>query len=452
MKNGSNARGVVGAIFSALLAFGAMTRPAVAADSYTFTLDSAVSEAIRTSDDLAIAAKQVEIDRRQAGIDGSRALPTLNANAAATHYDGASTVSLSSAGPQIELLPNHSEDLWLAVALPLDITGQVSASVRQARIQTAIDELAVRQKQIAIVLRVRRVYYDVLRAEHRVTVSQSALDSAMAQQTLAAKLVAQEMGQKIDLHRADTQVAVAQQDLMQAQVGLDIARQVFNDLVGRPLADDVNLDDTSEASLAAPLASTIDPAELSKDLDRAHMDRPDLLAADLARRAAKIGVKLARTGLDPTVSLNASAHYLPTTSFMMPRDRTADVTLMLNVPLYDGGATHDRVAAAKASEEQASISLDKATRTADLAVRQAYCNLASAAGQIGAADTALTEATAARRLAQTRYEGQVGIYLEVTDSQSALVTAQNNQINAVYDYLIAGAQLEYEIGGAEISK
>jgi len=451
MKNSSNARGAVGAVFSALLAFGALARPAVAASS-SFTLDRAVAEAIRTSDDLALAAKQVEIDRRQAGIDASRALPTLNANAAATHYDGASTVSLSSAGPQIELLRNHSEDLWFAVALPLDITGQVSASVRQARIQTAIDELALRLKQIAIVLRAKRTYYDVLRAEHRVHVAQSALDSAIAQQVLAAKLVAQEMGQKIDLHRADTQVAVAQQDLMRAQVGFDIARQVFNDLVGRPLADDVNLDETAGVSPTAPLSSKIDPSELVKDLDRAHSARPDLIAADLARRAAKIGVKLARTGLDPTVSINASTHYLPTTSFMMPRDRTADVTIMLNVPLYDGGATRDRVAVAKASEEQASISLDKATRSADLAVRQAYYNRASAAGQIGAANTALTEAEAARRLAQTRYEGQVGIYLEVTDSQSALVTAQNNQINAVYDYLIAGAQLEYEIGATEISK
>jgi outer membrane protein TolC len=84
-----------------------------------------------------------------------------------------------------------------------------------------------------------------------------------------------------------------------------------------------------------------------------------------------------------------------------------------------------------------------------LAVRQAYYNVTSAAAQIDSANTALQEAIVARRLAQTRYEGQVGLYLEVTDSQAALVAAQNNQVNAVYDYLIARAQLEYEIGGGK---
>lgn len=428
----------------------------VQADSASFSLDRAVADALRTSDDLAFAAKQVEIDRSQTVIAGSRNLPSIGASAAATRYDGASDVSLPGMGAPIELLGTHSEDLWLSVALPLDVTGQVSASVRQSRIQTAVDELALQQQRNALVLRVKRVYYDVLRSEHRVRVAQSALESAAAQKELAAKLVAQEMGQKIDLRRADTQVAVAQQDLTRAQNDLEIARQTFNDLVGRPLSADVNLDDipgvamrssqSESGTLFTAPAGRINIDDLNKDLDRAHLFRPDLLSADLSARASRIGVKLARVGLEPTVSLSAGAHYLPTTSFMMPRDRTAEVTVMVNVPLYDGGATRDRVQAAKAREAQSALGLDMARKAVDLSVRQAYYNVVSASGQIDSANTALQQALTARRLAQTRYEGQVGLYLEVTDSQAALVAAENNQVNAVYDYLLACSQLEYETG------
>jgi outer membrane protein len=62
----------------------------------------------------------------------------------------------------------------------------------------------------------------------------------------------------------------------------------------------------------------------------------------------------------------------------------------------------------------------------------------------------LQQAIAARQLAQVRYEGQVGTYLEVTDAQSALVQAENSQVNAVYDYFVARAQFENSIGVPQI--
>ena len=84
-----------------------------------------------------------------------------------------------------------------------------------------------------------------------------------------------------------------------------------------------------------------------------------------------------------------------------------------------------------------------------LDVQQSYLNLVTAAQQIGAANAALQSAIAARQLAQLRYEGQVGLYLEVTDAQAALVQAENNQVNAVYNYLVARAQFQNAIGAPQ---
>ncbi len=54
---------------------------------------------------------------------------------------------------------------------------------------------------------------------------------------------------------------------------------------------------------------------------------------------------------------------------------------------------------------------------------------------------ALTAATAARKLAQQRFESQVGLYIEVTDAQSELTAAQAAQVEATYDLLTAKARL-----------
>ena len=101
------------------------------------------------------------------------------------------------------------------------------------------------------------------------------------------------------------------------------------------------------------------------------------------------------------------------------------------------------------STENAQTSLASTRSDVALDVRQSYLNLATAARQIGAANAALQSAIAARQLAELRYQGQVGLYLEVTDAQSALVQAENNQVDAVYNYLVARAQFQNAIGAPQ---
>ena len=178
--------------------------------------------------------------------------------------------------------------------------------------------------------------------------------------------------------------------------------------------------------------------------------RPEVLADQVNVRVATLGVKLARAGLQPTLDVNATGNYYPTVSFSNPRKRVALVTATLNVPLYDGGATRDRVQEAHLRTQNAQTALDSQKEDVSLDVREAYLNLQTAARQIDAANTALQQAIAARQLAQVRYQGQVGTYLEVTDAQSALVQAENSQVDAVYDYLVAKAQFENSIGVPQI--
>ena len=105
---------------------------------------------------------------------------------------------------------------------------------------------------------------------------------------------------------------------------------------------------------------------------------------------------------------------------------------------------------ARLRTQNAATSLASTRSDVALDVRQAYLNLATAAQQIGAANAALQSAIGARQLAQLRYEGQVGLYLEVTDAQSALVQAENNQVDAIYNYLVARAQFQNAVGTPQV--
>lgn len=434
----------------------------------TLTLAQTVHAALQSSSDLQVAARDVEIDRKRADEAAAAARPHLRANGSATRYDQATKIAIGG-GPPIEVQKEHSELLSINLANSLDITGQIRAASDQARLQALSDQFTLDRLRNQRILRSQTVYYSLLRAQHQVQVARQNLSAAQRQLTDAQNLFAGQIGQKIDVYRASTQVATAKQQLLAAQNSEDVARVSFNDLVGRPLTarTDVvdvpganvgeDVTDTAPVGAGAPQTFTpftvapeaINGLNIDQSLATALAHRPEVLAGEVNVRVAQTGIKLARAGLEPTLSLSAAGNYFPTTSFQTPRQRTAEVTATVSVPLYDGGATRDRVDEARLRTLNAQTASGSTRSDVALDVRQTYLGLVTAAGQIDAANTALQQAIAARRLAQIRYQGQVGTYLEVTDAQAALVQAENSQVNAVYDYLIARAQFQNALGTPE---
>ena len=210
-------------------------------------------------------------------------------------------------------------------------------------------------------------------------------------------------------------------------------------VVGTPNADAIF------QPFAAPIQD-VNAINVDQAVTSAQAQRPEILQQATLLRASDIGARIARSGLEPSFSVSASGNYFPTLSFQNPRKRTAALTVAIAIPLYDGGVTRDRIAEARLQTLNARTTLDSTKEDVALQVRQDFLNLATAARQIEAANVALQQAVGARQLAQVRYEGQVGLYLEVTDAQAALVQAENAQVDAVYNYLISRAQFENALG------
>ena len=434
-----------------------------------FDLGQTISAAMASSSDLQIAARNVQIDQKRADEAAAAGRPNLAANGQATRFDKATEITLGGGSP-IQVVPVHTEQLSINLSDRVDITGQIRAAADQANLQSLADRFTYEYIRDQRILRAKTIYFDLLRAQHQVQVAASSLATAQRQLLDAQNLSAAQVGQKIDVYRAATQVADAQQQLTAAQNNLDISRADFNDLVGRSLPApvavidvpgvNVGVDVSNTASVGAPAGVNLAPyrvppgevsgIDIDRSLDTAFARRPEILANQVNVRVAETGITLARAGLQPTLSFDAAGNYFPTTSFQNPRKRTALVSATLSIPLYDGGATRDRVAEARLRTQNAQTTLESSRSDVALDVRQSYLNLATAARQIEAANTALQQAIAARQLAQVRYEGQVGTYLEVTDAQSALVQAENSQVDAVYNYLVAKAQFENSIGAPRI--
>lgn len=441
-----------------------------------------IADALQSSADVQTAARIVQIDQKRADAAAAQGRPNVNAQGSATRFDSPTKVAFNlpttggtsgtsssppQPAPELTVLGNHTETLSLNLSEQLDIAGQIRAATDQYRLQSLADQFLLQQARNARILRAQTIYYNLLRAQHQVQVAQANLQDAQQQQTDALNLYNAGTGQKIDLLRANTQVAQDQQQLTQAQNNDNVAQSTFNDLVGRPLTTPLTVDDVPGVTVGQPVANTsavgapspeatftpftvapsdVSGIDLDQSLQTAYNSRPEILADQVNVRVAETGVTLARAGLQPTLRVEANGLYYPTPSFQFPRQRVAQVMATLTIPLYDGNATHDRIQEAQLQRDNAQTMLESQRSDVALDVRQAYLNLVTAANQIDAANSALQQAVAARQLAEVRYRGGVGLYLEVTDAQAALVQAENSQINAVYDYLVARAQFENAVG------
>ena len=123
--------------------------------------------------------------------------------------------------------------------------------------------------------------------------------------------------------------------------------------------------------------------------------------------------------------------------------------MTLRVPLFDGGRRDARRA------ESASLYRQEHIRAADLKdqieldVRTALDSLRSADAQVQAANEGLELAENELAQARRRYQAGVTNSVEVTDAQTRLDRARDNQITALYNYNLARIDLGTAMGTIE---
>lgn len=415
------------------LAFAAQGTPSPA-----ISLDETLRQAKAHSAEVRIAADRVKASRARIGQWQSRKRPQVGVSGTATRFDDVSELEFG--GQKIEVVPDHLETLTLQLDQVLDITNQIGTGIAQARLVALAAEYDLAEVEAANSLEATTAFYDLLRSEQTVRVAQSALDAYRELLKTNTRLFEGGVGQKIDVLRSESQVADAEREVVRRQNGLNAARSRLNDLLGRSLDEPTTVQQGTEAAKAS------EPEDRSILIKQALERRSEILAATTEIRAAEKGIKLARGAMEPRVSIGLAGNYYPTTSFQYVRQSTAALTLGVSIPLYDGGLARERVREANAAVDAARARGERVKRDVALQVQNAALDVETARKRLEASNAAVTAATAARNLAQERHEAQVGLYLEVTDAQSALTQAQAAQVDAAYDLLTARARLRRAVG------
>jgi outer membrane protein TolC len=121
----------------------------------------------------------------------------------------------------------------------------------------------------------------------------------------------------------------------------------------------------------------------------------------------------------------------------------------LKVPLFDGRRRAARREESLAQVREEEIRTRDLGLQVDLDVRLALDRLHSADSEVQTAREGLTLAQSELEQAQRRYQAGVANSLEITDAQTRLDRARDNQVQALYNHNLARLELAAATGGIQ---
>jgi outer membrane protein len=400
------------------------------------TLQEAVRMALSEGAASRIAALKIQEARSLGRQAGSALLPQVGASAS----EATSMTNLSATGitlpppfPRVEG-PFGVFDVHITAAMNvIDVAAmrRYRAAQQGVRVSEA-EQQRVRQEVAAAVA---QLYVAVQRAQARVGESQANVELFGRLRDLARDQWQAGVATRLDSLRAEVQVARERQNLLVATSQRDVARLALLRATGADLAMDFTLADT----LNAPAR---DLPELEQALAASRQNRPDLLSAEEALKAARMEAGAVSAERLPTLGVSAQAGFNGQDPFFLDGVRT--LAAGINLPLFTGGRMGARLDAARVRERQAEVQRDEVRRQVEEDVRRALLNHRNAASRVALAEDNLRVALQEVEVAMDRFANGASSNIEVDNAQSSLAAARDARVTALADE----AQAWYELARA----
>jgi outer membrane protein len=406
-----------------------------AAPAQAGPLELTLDDAVRLSLQNNYAIKIALADRRAAfgkiAENQAQALPNLSY----AHTEARLLPAPTDTKPNPTIRDNF--DNRVTLSYPLYTGGRVEGLVSQAKLGLAVADLNVAKSLQQVKLDATNAYFTVLQSKNLLELNRESVERLEAHLRNFQRQYDVGTVGKSDVLRSEVELADAKQNLIKAQNTFDVAIVALNTVLALPADTDIRV---KEALSYQPYDKTIPECAAY-----AFANRPEAIQADKNVAIASEGVKVARSGKLPTLTLNGTEDWYDTAH---PGDRNNNwsVSLVVGLNVFDSGLTDSRVVQSEAALQKARDQKSQTLDAIQLELRQAYLGMKEAEKRIETSRVTVEKAEDDYRISLIRYNAGVGTNLDVLDAQVALTQAKTNYVQALYDYNTSKAKLEKAMG------
>ncbi len=313
--------------------------------------------------------------------------------------------------------------------------GQTEAQIRQAKHEVSAERARLATTEQQVLLDASTAYMNVFREQAvlRLNINNEQVLSRQLQATRDRFNVGEVT--RTDVAQAESRLARATAERIQAEGDLEVSRAFFEQIVG-----------VKPTNVPNPGYPGSLPTEITEAVDLAREGNPAVISAKFDERAAREFTETVKAELLPSVDLVGDASRSRNEG---TPDRTVDdvkVTAELTVPIYQQGAVSSRIREAIQLASENRLQLDEARRAAIEDAASGFEQLLTARASIQSREAEVRAAKIA--LEGVEQEAAVGsrTVLDVLDAEQELLDAQVSLVRDQRDAIVASYGLLAAVG------
>lgn len=419
------------------------------------TLQSAIAQGLQSNLDIRIEQTDVNISETEIGIAKADLLPQLSASTSLSVLDNLSTLTYQGAQGRANWLLS-GEISQVVFAEPILANLAIQKMLKKS------EEQGLLQKQLDVVIDISTAYMNILFAKSNLNIQQQNVvrnkenyDISQAKETIGYTGAS-------DRYRWETELANANIDLNTAYASLRQAKFRINQLLNRPIDEDVEIEKaTLEESMIfltdsrSEFINNYRQLELFADflVQYAQKHLPELAQVDLGIAVQKrLQLSRERALYTPSAALSGSANRV-LDKYSVPEGlpdvanaTTWSLGLGVSYPIFQGNSRRKLIEQSKLNVLQLE---DTRKNTQNFLEFQIRSNMETVGASFSRMDLSQTATEAAQKnfqIVQNAYSaGQTNI-TTLIDAQNNTLLTELNATNAVYTFILDFLNLERSIG------
>jgi len=431
----------------------------LSARAESMSLDQCVAIALKENPEMASAAYEIEAAVAKKNVARGGYSPRLKLDAGVQRWDSEFSAPLFgvlfgkcdncnwATNPQTQqsalldpfiLRPQWTWSAGVTLAQPIGALWTVCEANILTKLGVDIAEIKRRTARRDVAFQVTEAYYQLLQAKSIAAVAQKSVEQVTAQVKRAHTFFERGAVAKNDVLRAELGLAAAQQHLIQANGMVSLARGRLATRMGRSPDTEIDPVDVASEPTARPLLPVTQAEQQAVDT------RFEIKEIAAHVEQADAGVRMAKSKMVPQV--NAVANYTRQTSSLLGLPKSWFVGATASWDIWEGGSTYYGIDESKAQLAQARAARRKAEDAIRLDARNAHVGVTTSAEALEVAKHAVEQAEENFRIEQKRYESTSNTSFDVLDAETQLTTARSQHQAALYDLILAHANLDRAMG------
>ena len=351
--------------------------------------------------------------------------------------------SPSSGSDPIEMGRRNQVQMGISASMPL-VNLQLWESLRITGDQVELAVEKARESRLGTVAAVKQAYFAVLMAKASYEVYNAVFENAAQNLKLTESRYNVQKASEMDLARARSTYAAAVPNLYNAENSIRLGLWQLKAVMGVDLDRAIDVQGAL-ADYAERMFYDINEGE-EATLDRnTQLQQLALQAEMLARQ-----IRMQQYAYVPSLAMQLSYnYYTQSDKFNLSQWKwlpSSTMVFSLTIPIFSGGQRYYAIKQTRVQADELALQRENTERQLRIGIRQSLSTMETAMRTYDAASTALKSAEKAYDIASKSYQVGKTTFTDLNNTELTLTQTRLQQVQAVYNFVIAKAGLEQTLG------